>query len=242
METIYHTVLIKTNETYVPPRARKARVRAIEFEHAVQIQSYTVDEAPVVARIERSQTSFDEAEVEIRSAGGKLHKPRSQRELHNEVRCHVEDRFACAREAQERFNQLILIDGEPWEQCGEPVYTYSPGRFSDYEWIKAELWDEQSVGDRFYNAFELDAAREAAQGEYRNVSTNEEIVVLDPSCIKFASHDDRVQEAVSDSKQQVMRHVRMIEECNDPNELYDLYYDMKKTLDNLQTRMLRLPR
>ena len=85
------------------------------------------------------------------------------------------------REAAER---LILVDGEAYQRCPEPVYVFKHGGFRGESWVNTEFYNESSHerGEHVYRVDELHVLKARYGGD--SISVNSPVEIDIPAAVR----------------------------------------------------------
>ena len=181
---------IAYKEQYLPtPRCRKLRERTVEEDVEVTVQETAKAEAPVVFVVHDYERYWGYTDVEVRRFKGILYKrpynfdyvcisdaaeadfatpDDMQRCLKRRCTCypHPNSKAEAVRGADAETKRYLIIDGELWERCGEPMYVYHTfglghnhgGTSLSIAWF----YNDNIGNDRYFNALQKAEAEAAA--------------------------------------------------------------------------------
>ena len=213
MERIKIKIKTYYYEQYIPPRCRKPRFRKETGDIAVSVRSVSCDEAPIAFRLSDYSHKV-ENNTEIRFYKGKCYKRTMKRyidarEWYTPVCCaeitsclrpymtYTTDRTKeyCINAYRDEAKKHLFIDGEVWQQCGEPRYKINTfglghnhggtGLFVDHNYnpnISSRNYFSALDGDKAV-AYANEVARR--RGDTKDVGKFEKMIeVLMPECVK----------------------------------------------------------
>lgn len=213
MERIKFKIKIDYYEQYIPPRCRKPRFREETADITVSVRSVSCDEAPIAFRLS-DFSHKQENNTEIRFYNGKCYKRTMRRyidarEWYTPVCCaeitsclhpymiYSTDRTKeyCIKAYRDEAKKYLVIDGEVWQQCGEPRYeinTFGLGHNHGGTGLFVDHNYNPNIPSRnYFSALDGDKAvayaNEVAQGrgDTKDVGTFEKMIeVLMPECVK----------------------------------------------------------
>jgi len=213
MERIKIKITIDYYEQYIPPRCRKPRFREETGDIAVSVRSVSCDEAPIAFRLS-DYSHKRENNTEIRFYKGKCYKRTMRRyidarEWYTPVCCaeitsclrpymiYSTDRTKeyCIKAYRYEAKKHLVIDGEVWQQCGEPRYeinTFGLGHNHGGTGLFVDHNYNPNIPSRnYFSALDGDKAvayaNEVAQrrGDTKDVGKFEKMIeVLMPECVK----------------------------------------------------------
>jgi len=206
--------------SYIPHRCRKPRYEKRAEEVKIPVRMITADEAPVAFKLSDFSHQTDH-QTEIRCYAGKLYKHIYKfdytsvfgEERHSEIpedeygyllKCHLWFTYACEdrtrdymlNRIKENAKKYLIIDGQMWEQCGEPRYvvnTFGLGHNHGGTGLFVEEYYNENIPSRnYFSALDgqkaVDYANYVAvrRGDTNDVGKFEQMIeVLMPECVKI---------------------------------------------------------
>lgn len=189
---------------HIPPRARKPRPTLLSQPYTLTIPALASEDTPIGFTLPRTeftdvngQIEMIETRTDLRVHDGRVFKKSGDDQMDlsevifysaNGGRVNFGDYSfeAAAAEAERTAEKFVLIDGEPWERVGEPVYVISTmglGHNHGGTLLNAELLhdgqyvdDEHAAPEHVFPADQRDAAIAAAvalaegRGDTRSVN------------------------------------------------------------------------
>jgi hypothetical protein len=174
-------------EHYIPPRCRKPRCRVAEATTEVEVRETTKENAPVAFRHFdlRLNEMMDGMRQEYRLFQGRLYcrvmgdrfscnktgflcEEQLLKHLSRGYGYHDKSLEAVRSEIAAEANRFLLIDGEIWEETGEPRYCiYTFGLGHNHAGIGVSLsvvnfYNSNISKDRYFSALEYDTAVQTA--------------------------------------------------------------------------------
>lgn len=214
MERIKLSISTYWYVSFIPPRCRKPRFRKEKGEIKFSVRSVSSDEAPIAFRLSDYHHKRYGKTV-IRFFKGKFYrivvyedlycggerkpvKPTDvAKHLHPSMSYNEHERTKehCANAFKQEAKRLLVIDGEAWEQCGEPMYqvcTFGLGHNHGGTGLFVEHFYNPNIPNRnYFSALDGDRAvayaNEVAQrrGDTKDVGKFEKMIeVLMPQCVK----------------------------------------------------------
>lgn len=213
MERIKIKIKTYYYEQYIPPRCRKPRFRKETGDIAVSVRSVSCDEAPIAFRLSDYSHKV-ENNTEIRFYKGKCYKRTMKRyiyatEWYTPVGCaeitsclrpcliYTTDRTKeyCIKAYRNEAKKYLVIDGEVWQQCGEPRYgitTFGLGHNHGGTGLSiSHNYNPNIPSQNYFSALDGDQAvayaNEVARrrGDTNDVGKFKKMIeVLMPECVK----------------------------------------------------------
>jgi hypothetical protein len=238
METAAFTVTctITFRPYRVPPRCRKARPVQEVFTHEFAIPSVTGQEAPVVALVPNDRGylgSPDKGDAPLRSYGGQLYTAvmgghtdiatagtsRFPSTTRHESWSPVE--FEAINEAAQKFEGILIIDGQVWKTTPEPFYIIEAlgmGGNHGGTLLEINFTDRGNPGRRFplteyEHAVESAVAFATKRGDtnsIRMIRDTPRATILDPTAFKIPTEAQRLAQAEEQARGLVGEATRLL--------------------------------
>ncbi|WP_235778859.1 hypothetical protein [Sinomonas notoginsengisoli] len=126
MDTFDVTATVTYAPMVVPPRCRKPRPVPETITVTLQVPSCTAEEAPVAARVPLWNSAHGgDLLTDLRTVDGTFYRCEDGGGMPAQITVEelwTPDRSVAVAQAEERAEGRILIDGEVWRACSEPVY------------------------------------------------------------------------------------------------------------------------
>ena len=217
---------IAYTESYIPPRCRKPRNRVVEDKIITTLRETTKMAAPVAFVVHDYERYLEMTDIEVRHFKGKLYRkrynfdevclngtepaPYTVEDLVKKLERRpdyypYESREESIESARSRAREYLLIDGEVWHVCGEPMYviqTFGLG-FNHASTSLSVAWhyNPNLASSAYFSAMEKERAiKEAVDTALGRGDTNSverirnpiiDIKVLMPEAVKRKPKKDR---------------------------------------------------
>ena len=194
----------------IPPRCRKPRIVDMDGKMTLNVPIIGIDEAPIVMRYKELHevvefrifrnklfVKMSAHDFNCQWAGKSTAEMLIHRFSHQRIFGLIADEEAAKKELRKKARDYFILDGEVWEQKGEPrycIYTFGLGHNHAETCVSISTYVNSNIPkERYFSALEYDAAIEKAveiaeaRGDTNSIDRikqSEKIEVLDPSAVK----------------------------------------------------------
>ena len=194
----------------IPPRCRKPRIVDMDGKMTLNVPIIGIDEAPIVMRYKELHevvefrifrnklfVKMSAHDFNCQWAGKSTAEMLIHRFSHQRIFGRIADEEAAKKELRKKARDYFILDGEVWEQKGEPrycIYTFGLGHNHAETCVSISTYFNSNIPtERYFSALEYDAAIEKAveiaeaRGDTNSIDRikqSEKIEVLDPSAVK----------------------------------------------------------
>ncbi len=194
----------------IPPRCRKPRIVDMDGKMTLNVPIIGIDEAPIVMRYKELHevvefrifrnklfVKMSAHDFNCQWAGKSTAEMLIHRFSHQRIFGLIADEEAAKKELRKKARDYFILDGEVWEQKGEPrycIYTFGLGHNHAETCVSISTYFNSNIPkERYFSALEYDAAIEKAveiaeaRGDTNSIDRikqSEKIEVLDPSAVK----------------------------------------------------------